>query len=176
MARTNVRGSQIKDGDVGREDLNTDTAGRAVITKAIAGNGLSSSSTGADSGTGDVTLSLPGANRASATLQTTNATQQILATLTPSASGVLWFKVALSARLNDTGTNKSYWAFIEGAVRRNNSGSAVIVGTTSILDDAENNAYNATVGVSGNDLQILVTGAASETVNWKATIEYQEAI
>lgn len=174
MARTNIRGAQIKDSDVGREDLNTATTGRATITKVIAGTGISLSSTGVDSGTGDVTVSRSGPNQTTATLTTSNATQQILATITPSASAVLRFRVELEARLDDTGVNKSYWASMVGGVRRNNGGSAVLVGTTAITDDNENSAYSCTVGVSGNDLQILITGAASESVKWKANIEYEE--
>lgn len=57
MARTNVKGTQVLDGSVGRADLNTTVSGSAVITKLIAGNGVAiSTSTGADSGTGDVTV------------------------------------------------------------------------------------------------------------------------
>lgn len=58
MPVTGVRGRQILDGDVTRNDLNVDTAGQAVIRRIIAGNGISISSTGADSGTGDVTIAL----------------------------------------------------------------------------------------------------------------------
>lgn len=58
MARTRIRSKDILDGGVKREDINTTISGRAVITKLIGGHGLSLSSTGADSGTGDVTVSL----------------------------------------------------------------------------------------------------------------------
>jgi hypothetical protein len=52
-----VTGQQIKDDSVQRIDLDTTTAGQAVITKLIAGAGVGIlSSTGVDSGTGDVTL------------------------------------------------------------------------------------------------------------------------
>jgi hypothetical protein len=64
MARTQINlGAQGADGTVLRADLNTTTAGSAVITKVLAGTGISISAfTGADSGTGDVTLAagLPG--------------------------------------------------------------------------------------------------------------------
>jgi len=59
MAVTTIRGQQVKDGDIGREDLNTTTGGRAVVRKVIAGSNLTISSTGADSGTGDVTINSP---------------------------------------------------------------------------------------------------------------------
>jgi hypothetical protein len=56
MANTQVRGNQLKDGDVARDDLNTTTAGKAVVRKIVQGTGISLSSTGADAGTGDVTI------------------------------------------------------------------------------------------------------------------------
>lgn len=57
MGRTQIIGDQIKDGTISREDLNTQTSGKAVITKVLPGQGLSSQCTGIDEGTGDVTLS-----------------------------------------------------------------------------------------------------------------------
>jgi len=57
MGRTQLTGDQIKDGHIYREDLNTTTTGKAVITKALAGKGITLSNTGVDSGTGDVTFS-----------------------------------------------------------------------------------------------------------------------
>ncbi len=61
MPRTLIRGiSNIEDGDVGREDLNQATAGRAVIRRLIAGTNVTISQTGADTGTGDVTFNAAG--------------------------------------------------------------------------------------------------------------------
>lgn len=60
MARTEVRSKQIKDGGVKREDLNVDIPGRAVTTRIIAGDNVSITSTGVDSGTGDVTINSTG--------------------------------------------------------------------------------------------------------------------
>ena len=57
MGRTQLTGEQIKDGRLYREDLNTTTSGKAVITKAIPGPGIIIESTGVDEGTGDVTFS-----------------------------------------------------------------------------------------------------------------------
>jgi hypothetical protein len=53
---TQQRGNQILDGSIKRADLDTTTAGEALIRKAIAGNSLMAASTGVDSGTGDVTF------------------------------------------------------------------------------------------------------------------------
>lgn len=61
MARTQLNlGAQGADGSILRTDLNTTTAGSALITKVIAGTGVTFSSTGADAGTGDVTINVSG--------------------------------------------------------------------------------------------------------------------
>lgn len=59
MAKTQVRSQQIEDGGVTRDDLNTTTTTKAVVTKIIQGANCSISSTGVDSGTGDVTVNGP---------------------------------------------------------------------------------------------------------------------
>ncbi len=60
MPVTGVRGRQILDGDIVRADLNTTTVGSAVTRRLIAGTNISLSSTGADTGTGDVTINITG--------------------------------------------------------------------------------------------------------------------
>jgi hypothetical protein len=58
MARTQIRGTRIADGSITKDDLNTDTAGKAVITKIVAGSNVTlDASTGVDDGTGEVTIS-----------------------------------------------------------------------------------------------------------------------
>ena len=58
MARTRLKGDAIEDGTVKRADLDVSTAGEAVVRRLIAGTGVTFSSTGPDSGTGDVTVEL----------------------------------------------------------------------------------------------------------------------
>lgn len=58
MARTQLKSLQIGDEAVERSDLNTTTPGSAVIRKIIAGTNVELISTGADSGTGDVTINV----------------------------------------------------------------------------------------------------------------------
>jgi hypothetical protein len=58
MPQTQIKSSQLLDGGVQREDINISVSGHALITKIIAGNGLTESHTGVDAGTGDVTLFL----------------------------------------------------------------------------------------------------------------------
>jgi hypothetical protein len=54
---TRVGTRQIKDNGILREDINTTTPNQSLIRRIIAGVGISLSSTGADTGTGDVTIS-----------------------------------------------------------------------------------------------------------------------
>jgi hypothetical protein len=56
MARTEIRTNQIKDTTIQRQDINIGTSGSSLITRVVAGNNISISSTGADSGTGIVTI------------------------------------------------------------------------------------------------------------------------
>ena len=58
MARTELKSSQVKDGSVELQDLNTTKTGKAVITKVLPGTGIELISTGADIGTGNVTIGL----------------------------------------------------------------------------------------------------------------------
>lgn len=56
MARTQLTGHQLNDSSIQRDDLDSTTVGQAVIKKLIAGNGINITFTGADFGTGDVTI------------------------------------------------------------------------------------------------------------------------
>jgi hypothetical protein len=62
MARTQIGGSLIENFSVGRSDINVSTSGEALITKLIVSSPLTISSTGANSGTGDVTIGFSSAN------------------------------------------------------------------------------------------------------------------
>jgi hypothetical protein len=62
MPRTQIGTTLIEDGSVRRVDINTTLTGSALITKLLVNSPLTISSTGVDSGTGDVTLSLSTAN------------------------------------------------------------------------------------------------------------------
>jgi hypothetical protein len=63
MARTQLRGVQIGDGSVQRADLDVVNPGQAVITKIVQGSGITLSYTGADPGTGDVTINATAGTR-----------------------------------------------------------------------------------------------------------------
>ena len=57
MTVTQIRSEQVFDEGVKRADLNSTTVVSAVIKKVVQGSGITLSSTGADTGTGDVTIS-----------------------------------------------------------------------------------------------------------------------
>ena len=73
MAITQVRGTNILDGSVQRADLDTTTAGSAVVRKLIAGTNITFSSTGVDAGTGDVTVNATGGAGGGSTVTTGTA-------------------------------------------------------------------------------------------------------
>jgi len=60
MARTSVGSREVRDGSVARDDLDTGTSGQSVITKILPGSDVSIAWTGADPGTGDVTVNFTG--------------------------------------------------------------------------------------------------------------------
>lgn len=57
MGRTELKSRQIKDGTIQREDMDVTTPGKSVIARILPGANVTISSTGADTGTGDVTIS-----------------------------------------------------------------------------------------------------------------------
>jgi len=56
--RTQLRGTDIEDYTIRRQDINYQDSGSAVILKVAVGPGLKITSTGADEGTGDVTIEM----------------------------------------------------------------------------------------------------------------------
>ena len=58
MSNTAIRSRQIGTQEVQRTNLDVTNSSKAVVAKVAAGSGVSISSTGVDSGTGDVTISV----------------------------------------------------------------------------------------------------------------------
>lgn len=78
MAETVLTGRQVKDGSIQKKDLDITTTGEAVVTKVVAGSGITlSSSTGVDAGTGVVTIDVSAAGIT--TLNTLTASTQTFA-------------------------------------------------------------------------------------------------
>jgi hypothetical protein len=74
MATTTVRGGQITNATIQRQDLDTSTVGQAVVAKILQGTNVTLSSTGGDSGTGDVTISVPTGGQGPAGVNACNIT------------------------------------------------------------------------------------------------------
>jgi hypothetical protein len=74
MPPTVIRGGQVLDGSIQRTDLDTSTVGQAVVAKLIQGTNVTLSSTGADAGTGDVTINVPTGGTGPAGLNAFNIT------------------------------------------------------------------------------------------------------
>jgi len=60
MSRTSIGTREVRDGSVARSDVDISTSGESLITKVVAGSDVSLTWTGADPGTGDVTVSFVG--------------------------------------------------------------------------------------------------------------------
>jgi hypothetical protein len=86
MPATVISGRQVKDSSIQRVDLDTSTVGQAVVAKLVQGANITLSSTGADSGTGDVTISATGTGATVAVGTTTTLPPGSAATVTNSGS------------------------------------------------------------------------------------------
>jgi hypothetical protein len=78
MARTQIRGTQLRDSTVQNVDVDTTTSGRALITKVVAGSGISISSTGIDAGTGTVTINAVSSDRSYTHRQLSSSTTWVI--------------------------------------------------------------------------------------------------
>jgi hypothetical protein len=99
MPTTVVRGAQVKDGSIQRDDIDIATVGQALIRKIVQGRGVRFVSTGADAGTGDVTIDADPSTTSilSATTWTPNAD-------TDDVYNIASQSAAVSAINNPTGT------------------------------------------------------------------------
>lgn len=94
MPLTRTRSRQIEDGGITRDDLNVVTSTQAVIRRAAPGVGIILKSTGVDSGTGDVTVTLGDVIQIDGTDYTTLATDGVLEVTTGSADRTITIPVA----------------------------------------------------------------------------------
>lgn len=97
MARTLINAAEdVASGSVTRGLLNTSTAGSAVLAKIIAGANITISSTGADAGTGDVTINASSTVSSSRSIRTITAGGPVTAT---SSDDVILIKQTVGAAI-----------------------------------------------------------------------------
>lgn len=98
--------------------------------------------------------------------KTTNDTETALATLDTNYNEAQVYKVFIEAV--NTGATLAASFEIRG-LYKNTDGTVTRVGalSTSTITDS---AWTATLGISGTQVQVLVTGAAATTVRWKAHV------
>lgn len=131
MPATVIRGAQVLDGTIQRTDLDIVTTGQAVVSKLIQGSGITLNSTGADAGTGDVTISAAAgfiSKTTTYTLTSADSGKYVICsggswTLTlPTAAAGLFYRVR-----NDMGITGTV-----GTITIARAGAATIDGATSI--------------------------------------------
>ena len=106
-----------------------------------------------------------------ATDQTTTATPKDVVTIALANNTVYMLQVWITARRTDAAARAAY--IRNACVYREAAGIATIQGTVDTQFTRESPGaalWGATIGVSGNNVTITVTGATSETVNW--TVAY----
>lgn len=97
-------------------------------------------------------------------LQTTDATETVAHTKTMPDPATWMVDVTCEARKTD-GTKRE--AFKKSVLIYRSGGAAAIAGSIVNNFSQPGVTYSMTFGVSSNDFQVKVTGAASETVDWR---------
>jgi len=106
MARTLIDGAdQIEAGSIIRASINTATTGSALLTKLIAGTGLTLTQTGVDGGTGDVTASVSYGTIAGTAAQGNDS--RITGALSASAAASTYAPIASPTFTGSVGSNGS---------------------------------------------------------------------
>ena len=123
-----------------------------------------------------VTASTPEFNKIGSpdrTLQTTDATSTVIWSFTLSDESTIGVKAMVTGSQSTTDQG-SLFGYV-GLFSRNGGGSATQLGSTQTLFTAIETDSNTACefAVSGNDVQLKVTGVNPETWNWVATVDIQ---
>lgn len=177
MPVTGVRGRQILDDSVTRADINVTASGSALITRILVGAGLVvQSSTGADSGTGDVTLALGNSGVTAGTYGSSSLVPVITVDQYGRITGVTTQAVSGGGggtTLNGTGfvvmsgTTPSYLTgtasqFVKADGTLDSTAYASLAGATFTGQIISTRANNATTGAG----QIFLNGASGNRIDF----------
>lgn len=176
----------VTGGDGG--SLTTGASGGSVTLQGGAGGGSGNNNggnvllvpgVGVNSGTnGVITMKQSNASRSdginifpSKEVSTTDATQTTAMSLTLEDENTYHVEALVTA-VQSTGANRASYR-LAGTVYRTGGGSATLQGTVTAVHSQESDAnWDATLTVSGNDLRVSVTGVASTTIRWVASMQY----
>jgi len=110
--------------------------------------------------------------KASAEVQTTDATVTTLNSLALEDENAYHVKVKATAVQSDGSNRASYEKIV--TVYRTGAGSATIQGSISIVHESESNvSWDLTLDVSGNNVRVRVTGIAATTIEWGCQLEIE---
>lgn len=180
MPRTQLPTTLIADETIVRADLNVSTSGSAVIRKLIQGTGITISSTGVDTGTGDVTVSIN-----SSSVVTSFNTRTGVVTLTsgdvttalgftpisgytetdPVYTASSWYSTANNSSNWDTAYNQR----IDNLTTVGTSGPATLIGNILNIPDYSGGG----VTINNNTSGYIMTGSGTaNTLNGQSNLVY----
>jgi len=107
---------------------------------------------------------VPLSSAPSAIIQTTDATTTTATTYTMTDGTTVSFTATIAAN----GTNRGAWSIV-GTFYRDTTVNQQ--GPTTVIHAQTGGAYTVAFDISGNDVRVRVTGAAADTVDWRATGE-----
>jgi hypothetical protein len=106
-----------------------------------------------------------------AAVQTTDETVTAIKTIALADNTTYIIKAMVVGR---EATNNRAAYQLSGCFYREGAGVATLQGSVSTDFSEESNAsWDATLAVTGNNVEVRVTGVSAVTVNWTATVEYQ---
>lgn len=97
-------------------------------------------------------------------VQTTDGSATTVATYTPADGTAILIHASILGRNTDGSEGAGY--ILVGAFRRVGSTVYQIGSTTTVSSAEDDGTWNAAFSISGTDVNVQVTGAASTTINW----------
>lgn len=110
-------------------------------------------------------------NEQSFAIRTTNATPLALASFTMADNTAYWFESRIIGREATTGADAAF-AIITARAQRQ-SGTPALVTIPALVSSLSNILMAASFALSGNDVQVLVTGLAATNIDWSCELRWQ---
>jgi hypothetical protein len=101
-------------------------------------------------------------------VQTTNATQTTIQTLTPMTNGVTMYEAKVVGE--NTSLDTEAVATVVRAAYTNTAGTPTLIGSVTVDYLAQSAVYTATFTVSGSNVLLRVTGLVGDNVRWVSNV------